>query len=176
MLHEELTQKIIKAFYEVHNTLGFGFLEQVYQNALYKELCRQGMKVECQKQIRVFYKDELVGHYVALIQMGCINGGYVIAIGNCTGSFRDWTIGRIVPQRYKGRGFGRGCGLWRLCGSRCRSCLACSLTATALAVGFRTGLQSFRHIGFAPGGLVSRGNRQGSRIAAAGKQQRTYAI
>ena len=65
MLHEELTQKIIKAFYEVHNTLGFGFLEQVYQNALYKELCRQGMKVECQKQIRVFYKDELVGHYVA---------------------------------------------------------------------------------------------------------------
>ena len=65
MLHEELTHEIIKAFYEVHKVLGFGFLEQVYQNALYKELCRRGMKVECQKQIRVFYKNEVVGYYVA---------------------------------------------------------------------------------------------------------------
>ncbi len=65
MLYEELTHEIIKAFYEVHKTLGFGFLEQVYQNALYKELCRRGLKVECQKQIRVFYKDEVVGFYVA---------------------------------------------------------------------------------------------------------------
>ena len=45
MLHEELTHEIIKAFYEVHKILGFGFLEQVYQNALYKELCYRGMKV-----------------------------------------------------------------------------------------------------------------------------------
>ena len=65
MLYEELTHEIIKAFYEVHKTLGFGFLEQVYQNALYKELCRRGLKVECQKQIRVFYKDDVVGFYVA---------------------------------------------------------------------------------------------------------------
>ena len=65
MLHEEMTQKIIKDYYEGHNTLGFGFLEQVKQNDLYKELCRERMKVECQKQKRVFYKDELVGHYVA---------------------------------------------------------------------------------------------------------------
>ena len=65
MLHEELTHEIIKAFYEVHKTLGFGFLEQVYQNALYKELCRRGLKVECQKQIRVFYKEDVVGFYVA---------------------------------------------------------------------------------------------------------------
>ena len=65
MLHEELTHQIIQAFYEVHKTLGFGFLEQVYQNALYKELCCRGMKVECQKQIRVFYKNEIVGYYIA---------------------------------------------------------------------------------------------------------------
>ena len=55
MLHEELTHEIIKAFYEVHKILGFGFLEQVYQNALYKELCYRGMKVECQKEILVHY-------------------------------------------------------------------------------------------------------------------------
>ena len=65
MLHEELTHEIIKAFYEVHKILGFGFLEQVYQNALYKELCYRGMKVECQKEILVHYKGETVGRYIA---------------------------------------------------------------------------------------------------------------
>ena len=65
MLHEELTHEIIKALYEVHKILGFGFLEQVYQNALYKELCYRGMKVECQKEILVHYKGETVGRYIA---------------------------------------------------------------------------------------------------------------
>lgn len=65
MLHEELTSKIINAFYEVHKILGFGFLEQVYQNALYKELCHRGLRVECQKEILVYYKGEVVGRYIA---------------------------------------------------------------------------------------------------------------
>jgi GxxExxY protein len=38
MLFEELTEKIIKAFYKVYNTLGYGFLEKVYENALLVEL------------------------------------------------------------------------------------------------------------------------------------------
>ena len=38
LIHEDLTKGILAAFYEVHHTLGFGFLENVYQNALYKEL------------------------------------------------------------------------------------------------------------------------------------------
>lgn len=65
MLYEELTHNILEAFYEVHKILGFGFLEQVYQNALYKELSRKGMNVECQKEIKVYYKGECVGRYVA---------------------------------------------------------------------------------------------------------------
>ncbi len=65
MLYEELTKEIINAFYEVHNVLGFGFLEQVYQNALYKELKRRGLKCETQKPIKVYYKGELVGNYIA---------------------------------------------------------------------------------------------------------------
>ena len=44
--------------------LRFGFLEAVYGNALYKELKARGLKCECQKPIDVFYKGELVGHYV----------------------------------------------------------------------------------------------------------------
>ena len=55
MLYEELTSKIIAAFYEVHKTLGFGFLEQVYQNALYLELNDRGLICECQKDLYVYY-------------------------------------------------------------------------------------------------------------------------
>ena len=38
LLHEELTNVIIKTFYEVYNELGYGFLEKVYQNSLFLEL------------------------------------------------------------------------------------------------------------------------------------------
>ena len=64
MLHEEITRKIIGAAQEVHSELGFGFLEAVYGNALYKELTRKGLKCECQIPIDVYYKNEVVGHYV----------------------------------------------------------------------------------------------------------------
>jgi len=64
MLHEELTDNIIGAYYEVYNTLGYGFLEQVYQNAMFKELSHRGLHCDCQKHIDVFYKGELVGFYV----------------------------------------------------------------------------------------------------------------
>jgi len=61
----EMTQKIIGAFYTVYNALGFGYLEKVYENALKHELTKQGLKVESQKPIRVFYDDEIVGEYFA---------------------------------------------------------------------------------------------------------------
>ena len=65
LFEDEYTNKIIGAAQEVHRELGFGFLEAVYGNALYKELTKRGMKCECQKPIDVFYKGEVVGHYVA---------------------------------------------------------------------------------------------------------------
>ena len=64
-LHKELTEKIIKAFYNVYNELGFGFLENVYQNALYYELIDNQLKVETQKSIDVYYRNRLVGNYRA---------------------------------------------------------------------------------------------------------------
>ena len=57
------TQKIIKAFYQVYNTLGYGFLEKVYENAIIIELKLMGINVEKQKQIKVYYKEEQVGEY-----------------------------------------------------------------------------------------------------------------
>ena len=46
MRYEDITEKIIKAFYKVYNTLGYGFLEKVYENALYLELSALGLKVD----------------------------------------------------------------------------------------------------------------------------------
>ncbi|HLC83038.1 MAG TPA: GxxExxY protein [Bacteroidia bacterium] len=65
MLHKDATDKIIKAFYRVYNELGFGFLEKVYENALYLELIEMGLFCEKQKPIKVFYNEKIVGEYYA---------------------------------------------------------------------------------------------------------------
>jgi GxxExxY protein len=62
-LHQELTDQVIKSFYKVYNTSGFGFLERVYQNALFIELKNLGLKCETQKQIKVNYEGYEVGIY-----------------------------------------------------------------------------------------------------------------
>jgi GxxExxY protein len=63
LLHESITSTILKVYYEVYNELGYGFLEKVYQNAMYLELQSRGFKVEAQKQIKVYFKKQLVGEY-----------------------------------------------------------------------------------------------------------------
>jgi GxxExxY protein len=65
LLHKELTDEIIKTFYDVYNELGYGFLEKVYQNSLYLELRARGFRVEAQKQIKVHYNGKEVGEYYA---------------------------------------------------------------------------------------------------------------
>ena len=65
MIDKELTGKIIHAAYTVHNILKFGFLESVYQKALKKELVSMGLKCECEKPLDVYYKGEIVGHFVS---------------------------------------------------------------------------------------------------------------
>lgn len=58
-----LTEKIIKAFYKVHDTLGPGFLEGVYHKALFIELSEY-FKVESGKEFPVIYEGEEVGKYI----------------------------------------------------------------------------------------------------------------
>lgn len=65
MKHELITEKIIQAFYKVYNTLGYGFLERVYQNALCIELENMGFKAEKEKKILVYYNRNIVGEYYA---------------------------------------------------------------------------------------------------------------
>lgn len=65
MLYKALTEQIIKAFYEVYNTLGYGFLEKVYENSLMIELTNIGLMAYQQSPIRVQFKGTLVGEYIA---------------------------------------------------------------------------------------------------------------
>lgn len=72
-LYKKETDGIIAAFYEVYNTLGYGFLERVYQNALYLELLSRGFNCEAQRQIKVYFKGKEVGVYYAdIVVNDCI--------------------------------------------------------------------------------------------------------
>jgi GxxExxY protein len=55
------TEGIIKVFYKVYNTRGYGFLEKVYENAIVVELKREGINAIAQAPIKVLYD----GHVVA---------------------------------------------------------------------------------------------------------------
>jgi len=59
-MENDLTYSIIGAAIEVHNLLGPGLLESLYQKALAKELVLRGHKVEVEKNIDVFYKGEKI--------------------------------------------------------------------------------------------------------------------
>jgi GxxExxY protein len=65
VLHEDLTQDIIGAAFDVHNALGCGLLEKVYKNALAHELALRKHRVTPQKEFTVTYKHKEVGVYYA---------------------------------------------------------------------------------------------------------------
>jgi GxxExxY protein len=65
MLHSEITEAIIKAYYLVYNELGYGFLEKVYERALLFELRSRGLMCENQIPIKVYYRGFEMGDYYA---------------------------------------------------------------------------------------------------------------
>ncbi len=60
-----LTEQIIGCAYQVANTLGAGFLEKVYENALRIELTKRGLRADQQYPIKIYYEDVVVGEYFA---------------------------------------------------------------------------------------------------------------
>ncbi|MDR0830267.1 MAG: GxxExxY protein [Prevotellaceae bacterium] len=73
LLHKELTDTIISCFYQVYNDLGYGFLERVYQNALYYALIDEGLQCETEKSIKVYHNGKVVGDYRAdLLVDNCV--------------------------------------------------------------------------------------------------------
>jgi GxxExxY protein len=72
-IHSEISDLIIKAFYNVYNKLGYGFLEKVYENGMIIELKRLGLNAEKQKQLKVFYDEFEIGEYYAdIIVNDCV--------------------------------------------------------------------------------------------------------
>lgn len=59
----ERAGRIIAAFYETYNTLGYGFLESVYRNALVYELRQRGMRASPEMPVTVLYKQSVVGTF-----------------------------------------------------------------------------------------------------------------
>ncbi|MFW5452318.1 GxxExxY protein [Thioalkalivibrio sulfidiphilus] len=62
-IDDPLTRSIIASAYLVHNELGFGFLERVYERALLVELSARGISAEAQVTTDVWYRDHVVGTY-----------------------------------------------------------------------------------------------------------------
>ena len=62
---DELAARVVRAFYRVYDTLGHGFLESVYSNALAIELRRAGMHVQLEAPLDVWFRGEHVGRYRA---------------------------------------------------------------------------------------------------------------
>ena len=85
-LHSDITQKVIKAFYNVYNKLGFGFLEKVYENAMAIELRSMGLQVEQQVKIKVFYDETQVGFYIADL---LVESSVIVEI-KAAEQIRDW--------------------------------------------------------------------------------------
>ena len=65
LIHKELTERIIRVFYDVYNELGHGFLESVYEEAMALALCQAGLGVERQFPVRVVFRGAVVGDFRA---------------------------------------------------------------------------------------------------------------
>ena len=71
--HAEVTETVIKAFYTVYNTLGYGFLEKVYQNAMMIELRKLGLEAKPEVAATVYYDGKIVGeHFIDLLVADCV--------------------------------------------------------------------------------------------------------
>lgn len=69
LLYQDITKIIIDSAYEVHRLLGSGYLEKVYENALIIELESRNLKCDQQTSLEVYYKDYIVGNYIADIMV-----------------------------------------------------------------------------------------------------------
>jgi GxxExxY protein len=76
-VHKDITEAIIGAAFEVHNVLGYGFLEKVYQNAMIVELRIRGFQARSSPDLIVIYKNEKVGFYHADL---CVNESVIVEL------------------------------------------------------------------------------------------------
>jgi len=118
MLEEELTYKIRGCVFEVYKVLGVGFAEKVYENALLIEFNKEGLECVAQQKIKVNYKKEIVGEYIAdivvenkvILELKAVNKiipaheaqilNYLKATGIKVGLLINFTHPKAVVKRY----------------------------------------------------------------------------
>lgn len=64
IIEKDLSYAIMQAAFKVHNKLGPGFLESLYEKAMVIELLSQGYRIEQQKQVIVTYKNQVIGKHI----------------------------------------------------------------------------------------------------------------
>lgn len=69
MQYEQLTKKIIGCAFKVYNTLGFGYLESVYQKSMLIELHKRALSATAKKPVTVYYDEQIVGDFLADIMV-----------------------------------------------------------------------------------------------------------
>lgn len=82
IVYKEVSYKLVGIAMEVHNRLGYGFLEKVYENAYYILIRKNGLKVEQQKPIKVVFEGEVIGEYIADL---VIDDKIIIEVKACNG-------------------------------------------------------------------------------------------
>lgn len=86
LLHGEITEQILGSFYTVYNSLGHGFLEKVYENALKFDLQDAGLAVGQQVPINVMYNGRVAGEYFADL---CIENKVIVELKS---------VEKLMPQ------------------------------------------------------------------------------
>ena len=101
IIQRELSYKVMEAVFEVHNTLGPGFLENVYEQALAYELELRGIPFEHQKMVTVYYKEREVGsHRLDIV----IDGKILLelkAVSELTDTFKQQTLSYLKATGLK---------------------------------------------------------------------------
>ena len=87
-----LTERIIGCAFRVHNVLGFGFAEKVYENAMVHDLRKSGLQVQQQVPIKIWYDGVLVGEYIADL----IVEGFVLLEIKAVKAFDDGHIAQCL--------------------------------------------------------------------------------
>jgi len=119
MSDDEITEAVIGAAFRVQDTLGNGFLEKVYENAMRVEVSKIGLRVEQQKPISVVYNGEVVGEYFAdllvadrvLVELKAVRAldevhtaqilNYLKATGFRNGLLLNFGTPRVEVSRYR---------------------------------------------------------------------------
>lgn len=101
ILFKELSYAIVGAAMEVHNVLGPGFLEAVYQGALAREFAARNIPARREQQLPVLYKGESVGYYVADFVVDDRIVVELKAVSRLTKQHKAQAINYLVATGYK---------------------------------------------------------------------------